>query len=40
VSDVERIDVAEFRRVGYLAELNRRFLHPLGLALEVVVQPA
>ena len=27
----------EFRELGYLQELNRRFLHPLGLALEVVV---
>jgi hypothetical protein len=36
-SEVERIDIAEFREVGYLQELNRRFLHPLGLALEVVV---
>jgi hypothetical protein len=38
VSDIERIDIAEFRREGYLAELNRRFLHPLGLALEVVAE--
>jgi hypothetical protein len=29
------MDAAEFRRLGYLQELNRRFLHPLGLALEV-----
>jgi hypothetical protein len=36
--DVTRIDIAEFRREGYLQELNRRFLHPLGLALEVVVE--
>lgn len=34
---VERIDVAEFRTLGYLQEVNRRFLHPLGLALEVVI---
>ena len=32
----KRIDIAEFRRLGYLQELNRLFLHPLGLALEVV----
>jgi hypothetical protein len=25
----------EFRDKGYLQELNRQFLHPLGLALEV-----
>lgn len=35
-ADIERIDVAEFRERGYLHELNRRFLHPLGLALEVL----
>lgn len=34
--DVKRIDIKEFREFGYLQELNRQFLHPLGLALEVV----
>lgn len=29
------MDVAEFARRGYLQEVNRRFLHPLGLALAV-----
>jgi len=29
--------VAEFRELGYLQEVNRRFLHPLGLALSVAV---
>lgn len=38
VTEVKRIDIAEFRSEGYLQELNRRFLHPLGLALEVVVE--
>lgn len=33
----KRISTSEFRRQGYLQELNRQFLHPLGLALEVVV---
>jgi hypothetical protein len=38
VSDeIKRMDIAEFRRLGYLEELNRRFLHPLGLALEINV---
>lgn len=37
MSDIKRIDIAEFRSEGYLQELNRRFLHPLGLALEVMV---
>lgn len=35
-TDPKYIDIAEFRREGYLQEINRRFLHPLGLALEVV----
>lgn len=32
------IDIKEFRETGYLQELNRTFLHPVGLALEVVVE--
>jgi hypothetical protein len=35
---IKRIPIDEFRREGYLQELNRRFLHPLGLALEVVLE--
>lgn len=35
--NIKRIDIKEFREFGYLQELNRRFLHPLGLALEVTV---
>lgn len=34
---IKAISVAEFREHGYLQELNRRFLHPLGLALSVEV---
>lgn len=34
--DIKRIDAAEFQAEGYLQEVNRRFLHPLGLALEAV----
>jgi hypothetical protein len=33
---ISYLDIKEFREKGYLQELNRRFLHPLGLALEVV----
>ncbi len=33
---VKYMDPEEFRQFGYLQELNRMFLHPLGLALEVV----
>jgi len=35
--EIKRIDIKEFREKGYLQELNRRFLHPLGLALEVII---
>lgn len=35
MNDIKRIDIKEFREKGYLQELNRNFLHPLGLALEV-----
>lgn len=36
--DIKRIDIAEFRRLGFLQEVNRQFLHPLGLALEVHIE--
>jgi|SRR6056297_4164115 len=29
------MSIKEFQEKGYLQELNRRFLHPLGLALEI-----
>lgn len=35
--EVKRIDVKEFREKGFLQEANRKFFHPLGLALEVIV---
>lgn len=31
----KKMSIKEFRKAGYLQELNRQFLHPLGLALEV-----
>ena len=34
---IKRMSVKEFREHGYLQEVNRQFLHPLGLALEVVI---
>lgn len=34
---IKRMDINEFQEFGYLQELNRQFLHPLGLALEVNV---
>lgn len=36
-TDIKYIEIKEFREAGYLQEVNRRFLHPLGLALEVHV---
>lgn len=33
LSDLKAMNIAEFREKGYLQEINRRFLHPLGLAL-------
>lgn len=34
---IKRIDIKEFREKGFLQEANRLFFHPLGLALEVIV---
>ena len=35
--DIKRIDIKEFRAKGFLQEANRKFFHPLGLALEVTI---
>lgn len=35
--EIKRIDIKEFREKGYLQEANRKFFHPLGLALEVII---
>lgn len=34
---IKRIDIKDFCDIGYLQEVNRQFFHPLGLALEVVI---
>lgn len=34
---VHRMSIKEFRELGFLQEVNRRFFHPLGLALEVAI---
>jgi hypothetical protein len=34
--EVKYLSLREFQGRGYLQELNRQFLHPLGLALEVL----
>lgn len=33
---IRRMNIAEFRELGYLQEVNRLVLHPCGLALEAV----
>lgn len=38
VDNIKKIDIKEFREAGYLQELNRLFLHPLGMALEVKIE--
>lgn len=35
--EIKFLGVKEFRELGFLQEANRRFFHPLGLALEVIV---
>ena len=37
VEEIKKIDIKEFRDLGFLQEANRQFFHPLGLALEVIV---
>ena len=36
MTEQKRISAKEFQELGYLQEVNRRFLHPLGLAMEVI----
>jgi hypothetical protein len=38
MGEQKKMSAREFRDLGYLQEVNRVFLHPLGLALEVVVE--
>jgi hypothetical protein len=38
MTKVKYLDITEFREIGLLQEVNRRLLHPCGLALEIVVQ--
>jgi hypothetical protein len=37
IVEVNYIDISEFRKVGFLQEVNRQFFHPLGLALEIQI---
>jgi len=36
-NDVKRMTPKEFREQGYLQEVNRQFLHRIGLELQIVV---
>ena len=36
-TEVKRMDIKDFRKFGFLQEANRLFFHPIGLALEVIV---
>ncbi len=35
--DIKFIPIKEFRELGFIQEINRRLLHPCGLALEVII---
>ncbi len=37
MSEIKRMDIKEFREEGFLQEANRQFFHPLGLALEIII---
>jgi hypothetical protein len=37
MEDIKHMNIEEFTRLGFLQEANRKFFHPLGLALEVVI---
>ncbi len=34
---IKNMDIKEFRTTGFLQELNRRFLHPIGMTLTVEI---
>ncbi len=34
--EIKRIDLKEFWELGFIQEINRRLLHPCGLALEMI----
>lgn len=37
-AEVKRMSIKEFRELGYIQEINRLMLHPMGLALEVTIE--
>ena len=38
-SEIKTMSIAEFWQQGFLQELNRQFLHPLGIALSIYINP-
>ena len=36
-SEIKKMNIKEFQKKGFLQEANRMFFHPLGLALEIIV---
>ena len=38
MDQIKRMSIKEFREEGFLQEANRKFFHPLGLALEVIIE--
>lgn len=36
-NNIKRMCLKEFREIGLLQEVNRKFFHPLGFALEVII---
>lgn len=37
---IKYMEIKEFREMGLLAEVNRTFFHPIGMALEVKIDEA
>lgn len=37
MSEIKKIDAKEFRESGLLQEINRCFMHPIGLAIEISI---
>ena len=37
MSEIKRMSINEFHEKGFLQEVNRQFFHPLGLALEIII---
>ena len=34
---IVHMQISKFREFGFLQEINRQFLHPIGMALEIIV---